>query len=325
MDQHIEEAVKACPECQQSQSSPPVAPLCSWQWPTRPWSCIHIDFAEPMDNLTFLVIVDAHSKWIEVFKMNSTTATATFARFGIPESIVSDNGPQFTSSEFAEFCHLNGIRHVRVPPYHPSSNGLAKCAVQTFKKGFKKMSEGSVQDKISCFLFSYRITPQTTMGTSPADLLMGRTLRSRLHLLAPNLSQSVENKQEQQKLSHDKRAVERTFVDGEKAFARNYSSIGKKWLPGKVISVAQRSVKVKLTSGLVVHCHFDQIRKRIADEPPVESVSESHPKAYTYISVNSDKPVSETVSSPEAPAVEQIPHYRRYPLRIRKAPDRLNL
>ena len=214
MDQQIEEAVKACPECQQSQSSPPVAPLCSWQWPTRPWSRIHIDFAGPMDNLTFLVIVDAHSKWIEVVKMNSTTATATiqalrttFSRFGIPQSIVSDNGPQFTSSEFAEFCHLNGIRHVRVPPYHPSSNGLAEHAVQTFKKGFKKMSEGSVQDKISRFLFSYRITPQTTTGTSPAELLMGRTLRSRLHLLAPNLSQSVENKQEQQKLSHDKREL----------------------------------------------------------------------------------------------------------------------
>ena len=197
-----------------------------------------------MDNLTFFVIIDAHSKWIEVFKMNSTTATATiqvlrtvFACFGIPESIVSDNGPQFTSSEFTEFCHLNGIRHVCVPPYHPSSNSLAECAVQRFKKGIKKMSEGSVQDKISHFLFSYRIMPQTTTGTSPAELLLGRALRSRLHLLKPNLSQNVENKQEQQKLAHDKRAVERTFVDGEKVFARNYSSVGKKWLPGKVIRV----------------------------------------------------------------------------------------
>ena len=98
--------------------------------------------------------------------------------------------------------------------------------------------------------------------------------------------------------------MERTFVDGEKEFARNYSSIGKKWLLGKVISVAQRSVKVKLTSGLVIHRHFDQIRERTVDEPPVESVSESDPEAYTYISVNSDKPVSETVLSPEAPAIE---------------------
>ena len=333
MDQQIEETVKECPECQQSQASPPVAPLCSWQWPTRPWSRIHIDFAGPMDDLTFLVIIDAHSKWIEVFKMNSTTATATirelrsvFARFGIPESIVSDNGPQFTSSEFTEFCRLNGIRHVRVLPYHPSSNGLAERAVQTFKKGFKKMLNGTVQDKIARFLFSYRITPQTTTGTSPAELLMGRTLRSRLHLLKPNLSQNVENKQEQQKLSHDKRAVERTFVDGERVFARNYSKIGKKWLPGIAISVAQRSVKVKLTNGLVIHRHFDQVHKRTINDPPAESAPESDPEAYTYISVNSDEPVvSESMSSSEAPVVEQLPHNQRYPLRIRKAPDRLNL
>ena len=116
MDQQIETAVTACSECQQSQPSPPVAPLYPWQWPTRPWSRIHIDFAGPMDNLTFLVIIDAHSKWIEVIKMNSTTATATiqvlrttFACYGLPESIVTDNGPQFTASEFAQFCELNGI------------------------------------------------------------------------------------------------------------------------------------------------------------------------------------------------------------------------
>jgi len=133
-----------------------------------------------MDNRTFLVIIDAHSKWIEVFLMNSTTSTATiqvlqttFSRYGLPYSIVLDNGPQFTSSEFAQFCHLNGIHHTKVPPYHPSSNGLAEHAVQTFKKGFKKMSEGSVQEKISRFLFSYCITPQTSTGISPAELLMG--------------------------------------------------------------------------------------------------------------------------------------------------------
>ena len=100
-----------------------------------------------MDSYTFFVIVDAHSKWIEVFKMSSTTATATiqvlrttFACYGIPESIVSDNGPQFSSSEFAQFCHTNGIRHVRVPPYHPSSNGLTECAVQTFQENFSRHS-----------------------------------------------------------------------------------------------------------------------------------------------------------------------------------------
>ena len=162
---------------------------------------------------------------------------------------------------------------------------------------------------------------------SPAELFMGRTLRSHLHILKPNLSQTVKNKLEQQKLSHDKRAVDRSFVEGEKVFARNYASIGKKWLHGIVISVAQRSLKVRLTSGLVIHHHFDQIRKRSLDEIPEDKELVTDSDAYTYFPVSNDK--SETISSqsgsPDPPATEQLPQNRRCPLRTRKAPDCLHL
>ena len=185
------------------------------------------------------------------------------------------------------------------------------------------MSEGTVQEKLSRFLFSYRITPQTTTGMSPAELLMGRTLRSRLHLLKPNLSRTVENKQEQQKLNHDKRAIHRTFQKGEKVFARNYASIGKKWLYGVVISVTQRS----LTSGLVIHHHFDQIRKRSVEEIPKDTELVTDSDAYTYLPVSNDEPEtsSSQLGSPDVPATGQLPQNRRYPLRTRKAPDRRNL
>jgi len=94
---------------------------------------------------------------------------------------------------------------------------------------------------------------------------------------------------------------------------RNYSNVGKKCLSGKVSSVAQWSIKVKLTSGLVIHRHFDQIRRTV-DEPTVEPASECDSEAYTYISVNSEESVaSETVASPEAPAAKQTPHTRRIP------------
>ena len=88
-----------------------------------------------------MVLVDAHSKWIEAHLMSATTATSTiellrsiFAQFGFPETLVSDNGPQFTSEEFRQFCRRNGIHQVLVAPYHPSSNGLAERAVQTQTK-----------------------------------------------------------------------------------------------------------------------------------------------------------------------------------------------
>ena len=79
--------------------------------------------------------------------------------------MVTDNATCFTNSEFAEFAERNKIRHVRISPYHPSSNGLAERAVQTLKSGMKKQLSGNIQAKLSRFLFHYRLSPHTTTGT----------------------------------------------------------------------------------------------------------------------------------------------------------------
>lgn len=92
----------------------------------------------------FLVIVDAHSKWLEAAVMNSTSSEKTieelrsvFSCFGIPQQLVSDNGLQLVSEEFQSFLRVNGIQHIRSAPYHPSINGLAERFVQTLKKALK--------------------------------------------------------------------------------------------------------------------------------------------------------------------------------------------
>ena len=118
-------------------------------------------------------MVDAHSRWMEVEIVNAASTQNTiehlrsvFARFGLPKVMVTDNGSCFTSSDFTKFTRRNQIRHLRTAPYHPSFNGLAERAVQTFKLGMKKQTNGTLQTKLSCFLFHYRLTPNATTGVA---------------------------------------------------------------------------------------------------------------------------------------------------------------
>ena len=241
IDGEIEAVVKNCQECQEAQPLPATAPMQPWSWPTRPWSRLHIDFAGPMDGRMFLVVVDAHSKWMDVIVMKSATALTTvqrlrtlFSNFGIPESIVTDNGPQFAATEFEEFCRSNGIRHILIAPYHPASNGLAERGVQTFKKGYHKLTGGTVEDRVAQFLLQFRVTPHSTTGRSPAELLFGRNLRTRLDAIRPDLSRTVEKRQDQQKRQHNSRVKVRMFAVKDKVFVRNFGR-GKLWLPGYLL------------------------------------------------------------------------------------------
>ena len=209
MDQELEEKVRGCPPCQMHQKNPQ-APLHPWEWPSRPWARLHLDYAGPFMGKMFLVIVDAHSKWLDVHPVSSATSSVTItylrhllAIHGLPETIVTDNGSVFTSAKFTEFTTHNGIHHSTSAPFHPASNGLAERAVQTFKAAMRKQESGSLEDKLARFLFRYRITPHSTTGETLAKLLMGRQLRSHLSQMHPDLERKVSLAQSRQKEQHD--------------------------------------------------------------------------------------------------------------------------
>ena len=183
------------------------------------------------------ILVDAYSKWIEVYVTSKMTSEVTidklreaFAAHGIPQTLVSDNGPCFTSKEFAKFVKMNGVRHVRSAPYHPATNGLAERAVQTVKSALRKMS-GPLHTRMSQFLLSYHITPQSTTTQTPAELLMNRKLRTRINTVVPNINTTVEHKQPSQ-LSPDSQTFQE-FEIGQYVSVQNYSS-GDKWVPGHI-------------------------------------------------------------------------------------------
>ena len=118
LDAVIEENIKDCETCQSVCNLPPEAPMHPWIWPTRVWQRVHIDFAEKNKQM-FLVLIDSHSKWIKKIPMTSTTYTKTieclrscFSSYRIPEQLVSDNGPQFTSDKLKQFMTTNGIKPI---------------------------------------------------------------------------------------------------------------------------------------------------------------------------------------------------------------------
>ena len=162
LDTEIEAEVNECQACQMAQSSPPSAPLHPWSWPSRPWSRLHIDFAGPIEGHMLLVLVDAHSKWIEVFPTKNSNTNVVieylrkvFSQFGLPEILISDNGSAFVSEEFNHFLLRNGVKQITSAPYHPATNGLTERAVQIVKKGPQERKSGTLEAKLARILMAY--------------------------------------------------------------------------------------------------------------------------------------------------------------------------
>ena len=147
-----------------------------------------------------------------------------FSLYGLPDQLVSDNRPQFTSSEFSRFMKLKGIHHFRSAPYHPATNGLVERFNKTLKQAIKtgKYSGKSIQETISEFLFRYHSTPHSTTGVSPSELFLRRKMKITLDLLKPDLQRRVEEKQTIQKHGQDGKGKERIFEIGQSVWAKDY-------------------------------------------------------------------------------------------------------
>ncbi|KAK7106746.1 hypothetical protein V1264_017967 [Littorina saxatilis] len=215
MSSQIEDMVTACRVCAENSRANSKEPMIPMDIPDRPWAKIAADLFE-LNKTHYLIIVDYYSKWPEVITLNSlNTKTVVghmksqFARFGIVDELITDNGPQFASAEFAEFMKEYEIKHTTTSPYHPQGNGQAERMVQTVKNLMKKSKDPHRS------LLDYRNTPLDT-GKSPAELFLGRklktTLPTRAELLKPGKQQNKKNhkdliaRQKKQKEYFDRKA-----------------------------------------------------------------------------------------------------------------------
>lgn len=280
IDNDIEKMVKSCDNCASNAKSPAKCELRSWPIPKGPWERIHVDFAGPVNGDYFFVIVDAFSKWPEIFKMASTTASKTinslqeaFSRQGLCDTLVSDNGPQFTSGEFKAFCKEYGIEHLTSAPYHPQSNGQAERFVDLLKTGLKKLEgDGNVDNKLRKFLTCYRYTPSYSLGMkSPFKLMTGRDMKTKLDLMKPHCATPITRNEKMEKQYNAQHGAKwKEFQIGDLVYFKHYSGNQRKWLPA-VITMKQGAVnytvKAETPSGeRLIKVHANQLKKRYSDD-----------------------------------------------------------
>ncbi|XP_044744348.1 uncharacterized protein K02A2.6-like [Coccinella septempunctata] len=247
LDKEIEDTVKKCHSCSRVAGNPPKVPLANWSWPKEVWERLHIDYLGPIAGKYYLIILDAHSKWPEVFETSSTNTEITikilkqiFARFGLPVTLVSDNATYFKSSDFELFLTNNNISHKTIPPFHPQSNGAAENSVKLFKNSLKKaFVEGHPVDTntVLCrFLLDYRTTKHCTTGETPAKIMFGRNIRTRFDAILYKPSSVLRNRvleaQDRQK-KYFKGNNHVQFLVGDTVLVKDYRDQNKPtWIKG---------------------------------------------------------------------------------------------
>lgn len=288
IDEEIENFIKRCTRCQENRPSKSELPVFSWSLPEQVWERVHIDFAGPFEGTYWLVLCDALSKWCELKPIKNITSKnlcltldEIFCTFGFPEIIVSDNGPQLTSQEFKDYCKKHGILHITSSPYHPRSNGLAERFVRTFKSRISSSDGSQLKNRLFEFLFTYRNTPHSTTGKSPAQLMFGRQLNCMLSNIRPNKRKSLQYKNVKANIMSS--AATPTFKAGDKVYIK--TQLEKKWQPATVSAQKHRYSYV-VTNGLGKprRIHADHMRPRLSLVPPSPTIpsTSSPPTAPTH-------------------------------------------
>ena len=202
--------------------------------------------------------------------MSSSTSTSEiskvllclFRRHGLPDKLVSDNGPQVTSDEFKEFMTNCGILHIKTAPYHPQTNGEAERFVQTFKNFIKRgnhdksMNQRQIDEAILKFLMTYRCTPHSGTEFTPSYLMFNRQIKNVFDLLRTKTSK-IEHKNAEYQNQHCKAVSE--YTEGESILFRNYN-FQNKWEIGIVQKKLGNLHHLIKYNNKVVKKHLDQLR-----------------------------------------------------------------
>ena len=210
MEKDAEKHCKTCYGCQLVSRPTPPGPIRTTPLPSGPWRHLAVDLLGPLPTgESILVIVDYYSRYYEVDILKSTVASKIissleemFARHGLPESLTSDNGPQFISAEFAEYVAHQGITHHKVTAKWPQANGEVERQNSSLLKRLQiaHAEKKNWKRELNIYHAAYRALPHPTTGVSPAEQLFGRKIRTKLPELSDvHVEQGVRDRDIEQK------------------------------------------------------------------------------------------------------------------------------
>jgi len=265
MSAEIKECISMCEICHKYDTSPQKETLMSHDVPTRPWEKVGVDLFE-IENRDYLVTVDYYSNYWEIDRLYTTTAKTVvqklkshFARYGIPNQVVSDNGPQFSCEEFASFAKCWDFEHVPSSPGNSKANGKAESAVKSAKRLLKKTADGGEDQYLA--LLDSRNTPNQGMDSSPVQRLMNRRTKTLLptasRLLLPRSSNTeldrdkLKLKQQKQAQRYNKSAKDLpVLMEGDVVRMQPFILGQKEWRKAVVTSrLDERSYNVQTPNG----------------------------------------------------------------------------
>lgn len=199
MHKDIEEFCRNCMFCLMHSTNSDRAPIKKVAYQEQiTWSKIAIDITGPsheLGGLTLLTIIDLYSRYPEMYIIQSGSASCVieklcdvFARWGLPQSLVSDNAAIFTSDEFLQFLAYHSVQPIKAAVYYPQSNSTVERLHSTIKKRLAKMRSEfprrSIQACLYRLLLDIRSTPNEVTGQTPFFMLTGRSMRTKLSSLS---------------------------------------------------------------------------------------------------------------------------------------------
>ena len=300
IDNEAEKYSKTCHGCQVVNGSTNPEPMQRTALPQGPWQDIAIDYLGPLPSGHYVfAAVDYYSRYVEIDIIKKNTAEAAiesldriFTIHGLPYTVTSDNGTHFTANEFEEYLKRCGIKHRRITPLWPQANGEIERQNRSMLKRMKiaQIERQDWKKTVRTYLFAYHNTPHSTTGVSPAELLFGRKLRTKL----PDLRESNVLDEEMRDRDHERKDQGKEYADNRRGAKECEFTVGDKVLlkqgkgnkltpafecdPYKVIEKCGNSVTIQSPEGVQYQRNLSHLKPHNERKPETASGSQGQSK-----------------------------------------------